>query len=329
MVNGSLVGLQVVGDGSSLALPVLSSEMSTGSNTIEVVVNSGIGQCALVDTLDTRPLVNVKAGVAPVINPGVANLCAGTSTVLSVIDDPSASYQWYINGNTLVGATNASVTAYIEGLYTVDVLSAGCGGTSSAVDVVFDDVNAVSPTISQFSASPQILQADQQGGSYAYQWYVDYKGTRLAIVGATGATYTPLYNGLYYVSINSAGAYCTRVSGLFNVTGQVSSVNSVRFATTGSSIYIPVEDVFVSSVEVLPNPAMDDFHVYYRSGTIGSVIVELVDMNGKSLSQSEVYKGTYELVIPFEGMDQKVNAGIYIVRITEGENVEYSKVVVE
>lgn len=249
--------------------------------------------------------------------------------MLSVVDNPSASYQWSIDGNKLVGATDASITAFIEGNYTVDVISAGCGGVSSPVTVAFDDVNAVSPTIGVFSVSPEVLQANEQGVGYTYQWYVDYKGRRLAIVGATAATYIPIYNGVYYVSINSAGNYCTRISGSRTVSSQASMISNVRLSTTNTSIYIPVDGVSTSSIDVIPNPALDDFNVYYRSGSIGDIKVDLIDMNGSLMVEMNVSKPTYEIIIPVENLDRRLNAGIYIVRVTEGNLVEYTKVVVE
>jgi hypothetical protein len=83
-----------------------------------------------------------------------ANGCSNSSTIFVNIDTPpsapsitvngntmtstvtGATYQWFLNGNPISGATNQSYTATQNGTYTVEVYdAAGCGsGQSSGID---------------------------------------------------------------------------------------------------------------------------------------------------------------------------------------------------
>ncbi len=63
----------------------------------------------------------------PVIIQSGNNLSVGVYT----------SYQWLLNGDTIVGATSQSYTATVSGTYTVQVTDGnGCGNTATAVSVV-------------------------------------------------------------------------------------------------------------------------------------------------------------------------------------------------
>ncbi len=50
---------------------------------------------------------------------------------------PFSSYQWYLNGNSISGATSASFTPVTNGTYKVTVMQSNCTGTSSDFSVGF------------------------------------------------------------------------------------------------------------------------------------------------------------------------------------------------
>ena len=55
--------------------------------------------------------------------PDVINLCPGTSQVLSAGDQsPGSTYQWFLNGNLIPGATSSTITATQTGIYKLKVL---------------------------------------------------------------------------------------------------------------------------------------------------------------------------------------------------------------
>jgi Concanavalin A-like lectin/glucanases superfamily/Secretion system C-terminal sorting domain len=58
-----------------------------------------------------------------------------------------AGYQWYLNGNAIVGATSSSYTATLSGSYTVMVTNgSGCDATSAAYSFIFVAISQVGLT---------------------------------------------------------------------------------------------------------------------------------------------------------------------------------------
>jgi hypothetical protein len=84
-------------------------------------------------------LLQVIALTKPVI---IANLSNPESTVLST--NFGGNHQWFKNGTTISGATNASYTVTSEGSYTVQTLSNGCTSVLSdpVAIIVTGDVDA-------------------------------------------------------------------------------------------------------------------------------------------------------------------------------------------
>ena len=106
---GSLSGSSVIVTPSSATTYTVTGSDPIGcSNTATITVN--------INTAPAAPSISVNGVIL-------------TSTVTGV------SYQWFLNGNPIVGATSQSYTATQNGSYTVEVYNAaGCGsGQSSAV----------------------------------------------------------------------------------------------------------------------------------------------------------------------------------------------------
>jgi PKD repeat protein len=106
-------------DGSTAA-----SRLVTQSGPLSVLVFNGFG-CA--DTSDVAVFTVLPTPAAPTIMQVGQVLSVGTY----------ASYQWYLNGLAIPGATGQSLTAVATGNYTVMVTDAGgCGVLSSSLSLV-------------------------------------------------------------------------------------------------------------------------------------------------------------------------------------------------
>lgn len=83
----------------------------------------------------------------------------------------------------------------------------------------------------------------------------------------------------------------------------------------------------ISQLSLYPNPANDVAYIEFVAEENQSVGVELYDLNGKLVSQKEFTElnGQYQLPIQVSQLEK----GIYMVRLTVGDNVSMKKLVVE
>jgi len=88
----------------------------------------------------------VSAQCPPVITafPVSASVCMGDSVQLSVAPLGAPAYQWYLDGFPLLGATNDTIFAKIDGNYSV--LVAGCAIQSASIHVVMKAQPSISIT---------------------------------------------------------------------------------------------------------------------------------------------------------------------------------------
>jgi hypothetical protein len=139
------------------------------------------------------------------------------------------TYQWYLNGTAIAGATSTSLTVTLPGSYTVVVTDTAGTVTSNAAVVTVTTAGGVpvttSPTITVqpvsgsaiYTGSPVSLTLSV--GALAvtplsYQWYLNNG----AIAGAVGSTYTATVPGSYSVVVSTATASITSQAATFTVT---------------------------------------------------------------------------------------------------------------
>ena len=112
-----------------------SYKWSTGDNTESITVNP---------STTTKYYVTVSNGGCSVVDSAIvavgeaAPIIVQSGNELQVTNvNGATSYQWYLNGNSINGATNSTYTATQPGEYTVEVqLSNGCSGTSSVYNFI-------------------------------------------------------------------------------------------------------------------------------------------------------------------------------------------------
>lgn len=164
-------------------------------------------------------------------------VCDGGSTAIKAIVTGgygTASYQWYKNGNILVGETNQilninSLTYGVNDTYSVEVIQTGVGCSNIGVATVSDFVSvnpAYTVNISGFGnvceggtlTLTATVNGVVPGDVLTYQWYKIFNGSSaVAINGATSAQYSTsdllLGNSYdYYVVVTSTLSGCSVVS---------------------------------------------------------------------------------------------------------------------
>jgi hypothetical protein len=174
---------------------------------------------------------------APVITtqPSSKNVCTNSSTTLSVVANYATSYQWYLNGTLITGATSSSyfipsAIAMDAGDYTVTVTNAAGSVTSNAAKVVVGSTITSNPVSLSILAGQTATFSVSAAGEppFSYQWYIiaPSSSTGIAIAGATLSAYTTpaetttSSGARYYVTVTDAcgGSALTSASATLTVT---------------------------------------------------------------------------------------------------------------
>ena len=182
-------------------------------------------------------MVTVNTPATPVITAsGSTVLCPGNSVTLT--SSAAASYQWYLNGNALSGATSQSYLVTTAGSYTVTTTNAtGCSATSAATTVTVNTpVTPVITTSGSTTFCPGGSVLLNSSSATTYQWYFN----NTAISGATSQSYTATGAGNYTVTTtNASGCSATSSPTLITVSTPVTPVITASGPTTicaGSSV---------------------------------------------------------------------------------------------
>jgi len=261
-------------------------------------------------------LVSVTNLIIPSIASSQANRMScenGAPVVLTV--SGLTNLQWYKEEGTVerrvFAATQTSFEVFEPGFYCAKGLVSGCPVIVPKIEVL--DGNP-KPTI---SGTTELTSSTAP----SYQWWVLYKGEMRAIVGATSNTYTPLYNGNYFVeTINN---YCRRMSDMKGITqANLRLIDENDFAVNGNEIFI---ENIQTSLRLHPNPAHDNVMISYSSPYKGNIDIHISTVTGRDVLQQTVEKqiGAYQL--EFETGQQDSN--VLIIRIQEGSNYHYEKLI--
>jgi Immunoglobulin domain/Immunoglobulin I-set domain len=163
-----------------------------------------VGTYTITATSVDEPSVFVTTTVtvsAPVITtePSNENVCTNSLVTLTVVANYATSYQWYLNGKQITGATSssyliASAIAMDAGDYTVIVSNAAGSVTSNIAKVVVGSTITTNPvSLSIIAGQTATFSVSASGESpFSYQWYEIAPGgsTGSAIAGATSGSYT-------------------------------------------------------------------------------------------------------------------------------------------
>jgi len=180
-----------------------STVVATLGGLYTAVVTNGITGCtftteAVVVTVEVVPAAEVVAD-------GSTTFCTGGSVTLSVPVTADLTYQWYLDGALIDGATDPAWVASDPGDYTVVQSNANecASGASTTITVTAESpmapgVTATEPTTFCAGGGVQLI-ADALAG-VDYQWFVD----GALIDGGTGAQLTVIAAGAYTVMVTTA-----------------------------------------------------------------------------------------------------------------------------
>ncbi|MCZ2460881.1 MAG: lamin tail domain-containing protein, partial [Chitinophagales bacterium] len=236
--DGGLLGLDAVaGTGGPVQFTPVANFW--GPHTFEVIAtNKNINSCtAMMNGSITVMFLASPLGQAITIMPTGTGptVCEGTPISLLVPPPPAYnSYQWYLNGTPISGATTFNYSPAASGNYGIVVTNSnGCPSPMSDTDIVIHarPVPIITgPNSVCLNATGNVYTTE--AGASNYSWTVSAGGTITSGNGTNSITVTWNTSGPKTVSVNYTDANgCTAASAtVYNVT-----VNALPTASAGSN----------------------------------------------------------------------------------------------
>jgi len=267
LVTDAMLGGYWTTTDSAVATVSISGVVTGVGGGIDTIVYNFVNGMGCLGTATTG--ITVDTVPAAVILPyGGASLCHGDPVNLVINTLATGlTYQWYMNGVAIAGATNGSYITDTVGLFTVEVnTSLGCSTMLSGTNVI----GQPNPTIGLDHGN--ILYTDS---FTTYQWLDD--GT--VIPGATNSTYLETASGDYAVIVTNQYG-CSDTSMVFAVL----KVNTITAAGINIGLF--------------PNPATSTINidapmnVNARVSTVtGNELLYIKDT--KTIDVSDLANGVY------------------------------------
>jgi hypothetical protein len=250
--TGSGYTYQWQNNGSPIGGATNASYTATATGNYSVVVT--LGSCTV--TSATTAVTASPAPTAAITAGGATTFCSGSSVVLNANTGTGYTYQWFRDGNTIGGATNASYTATVAGSYTVRVTLGTCNSTSAGTTVTVNP--SPTATISAGSATTfctggTVVLNASTGTGYTYQWYNNGN----PVSGATNASYTANSSGNYTVRITASG--CETTSAATAVT--VNPIPAATITPNGATAFCNG-----GSVTLVANSGSGYTHQWFNNG---------------------------------------------------------------
>jgi hypothetical protein len=192
---------------------------------------------------------------------GATDVCTGETVLLTAIEGIGYTYQWYLNGNPIAGATNSTYEAAIAGDYTLEI---NLGPNTTFSDPITVTINALPsvtitpPGATNIPLGDSILLDATNDPTYSYQWYLD----GVAINGATDYFHYATTGGDYYVLVSNG----------------CSSLSDTVSLTATASLSEKVSHQFI----VYPNPAKETLSVINKDKTQDRF--EIINLLGEECS---------------------------------------------
>ena len=263
IVNGNGSSLNVTSSGTYYAI-VADANFCAG-NTPAITV-----------TINQNPIVSLNS-------PAPAAICSGQSITLTT-QSGYASYNWFLNGNSLVTNNSSSFSANLFGTYYVTVTdNNGCTGTTN--DIGISDANTsnfnVTSSTGIFSFCPGAnlnLNANPTGGFSQFSWF-------------RNNVLLPGTNNSNTIIVNTAGWYKVSGTGLGGCNVK-DSVEVFEYLITTPVISAPINEICVggNSVLITTNSLGANYSWNYNSLPVSS---------GTQSYFNASSPGNYNLIVTF------------------------------
>lgn len=228
---------------------------------------------ATLDNTTYSDVINISFKPLPTatMSPSGQVLVCGSSNFNLVANSGSGlTYQWILNGNNIVSATNANYLPTAAGSYALKVTDSSTGCTKTSDVTVLSTSFLMSPNGTNSFCGSQLL-AVPLGSSNGYQWKKD----GVIISGATSATYSATTSGSYTCVITNGACSSTTSATILNTTSAPvgDSSQSLVAGSTLNSIIITGTNIQWYSSSTSTTPLADTTFLvngttYYASQTL-------------------------------------------------------------
>ncbi|WP_297518517.1 T9SS type A sorting domain-containing protein [Flavobacterium sp.] len=162
---------------------------------------------------------------------GQVLVCGSSNFSLQANTGTGLSYQWFLNGNPITNATNATHLPTAVGSYSVRVTDAASSCSKLSNPTVLSTTFTPQPSgIVNFCGS-QILSVPS-GSSNSYQWRKD----NVNITGANSNTYTASQPGVYTCVITNGSCSFTTVTITLNQIAATPTANATQTFNAGETL---------------------------------------------------------------------------------------------
>ena len=308
------------------------------NTTVKVKLYTGV-VCAATpfSNNDTLQVVSPKATVTR--NGGVI-ICAGTPITFramasGISKNPSLTYQWTINRNTVGGNIDTFMSATLQTHDTVrcKLVDAACPALPSysnqypmtiASAALTASVSLAAPSANNVCfASPVTFTAtsSNSGVNPVYQWFLN---------GANDGFHTSPYTRKIYTnnSIVNVKVYpqvaCANTAMSNSDTIKIHTCTVIRLQAPNSND----DKETIAGIELYPNPAMDNVTIRYQlpENNVDAAVISILDITGKMVQTQTIEHPETIGVAKFDLSN--LQAGVYLVNVKTTGFTQTQKLVV-
>jgi len=268
---------------------------ATFPGTYNVVVTSNSG---CIDTTTNVQVIALQLPVAEIALSGNDSFCIGDSTMLKANTGNGLSWQWEIDGNILMGATDSFIITRTEGHYKVIVTDSNmCSKKSN--EIIISQLSLPDTTLI-INGSPDICQGDtvelnaKESGMF-YRW----QNNGVDIPGALSSSFKTTKPGKYSVIITTPQS-CSDTSSQIEVSILTLPDATVYFnqdtiLCEGDSLQLKVKSAMKYAWfrnDTIPVNTIDSF--YYVNNT-GNYSVFVTDSFGCKKKSDDIFIRLFNL----------------------------------
>jgi PKD-like domain/Secretion system C-terminal sorting domain len=308
------------GSGFSYQWKESGNDIAGATSAVYTAAVSGSYSCQITNScgsvLSNTIVITVIPTPAPVITAdGPTNYCIGGSVTLSTNPEPPGagfSYQWYVNGGSLIdGATSSSYTATGTGGTYTCVVSNVCGTVSSnGILVWVSQIPGQTPSMITGNAKPcpfipEVYSVDPSPYvDVTFNWSVPAGGTITSGQGTNAITVD--FNSS--MTSGKVQVVASTPCGSSNPKSKHISKNNNCGARLSASF-----DEEQMDVMVYPNPSNDYFNLTVMNEASCTCKLLVYDLAGRIVEQMDINSG-----VPVE-FGKRLAAGMYQVEIVSSE----------